>query len=33
MVKAIIILVLSPLSSDNGLLGFRVSIKYKYPKL
>jgi hypothetical protein len=33
MVKAIVILALGPLSLDNSLLGFRISIKYKYPKL
>ena len=32
-VKAIVILALSPLSLDNGLLGFRISIKYKYLEL
>ena len=31
--KAIVILVLGLLSLDNGLLGFRISTKYKYLKL
>jgi hypothetical protein len=31
--KAIVILALGPLSSDNGLPGFRISTKYEYPEL
>lgn len=32
-VKALVILALGPLSSDNGLPGFKISTEYKYPKL